>query len=307
VLEGLRKGVFYEKDGAVWVDNTKEGLDEKVLLRRDGTSVYMTQDIGTAIKRFEEHPGLSKLIYTVGNEQDYHFKVLFMILKKLGFTWANDLHHLSYGMVDLPSGKMKSREGTVVDADDLIDEVVSEARRTGEELSKLEGFSEAEKDALYEMIGLAALKYFLLKVDPKKRMLFDPAASIDLQGHTGPFIQYTHARIKSLLRKAGELSHGAGQLTTDNYQPLPEERAVLKLLHQYPVVLHEAATKLEPSSLANHAYEVVKAYNSFYQAIPVMKEEDAGKRAFRLALSAAVAEATKKAMWCLGIEVPERM
>ena len=307
VLEGLRKGVFYEKDGAVWVDNTKEGLDEKVLLRRDGTSVYMTQDIGTAIKRFEEHPGLSKLIYTVGNEQDYHFKVLFMILKKLGFAWANDLHHLSYGMVDLPSGKMKSREGTVVDADDLIDEVVSEARRTGEELSKLEGFSEAEKDALYEMIGLAALKYFLLKVDPKKRMLFDPAASIDLQGHTGPFIQYTHARIKSLLRKAGELSHGAGQLTTDNYHLLPEERAVLKLLHQYPVVLHEAATKLDPSSLANHAYEVVKAYNSFYQAIPVMKEEDAGKRAFRLALSAAVAEATKKAMWCLGIEVPERM
>ena len=307
VLEGLRKGVFYEKDGAVWVDNTKEGLDEKVLLRRDGTSVYMTQDIGTAIKRFEEHPGLSKLIYTVGNEQDYHFKVLFMILKKLGFAWANDLHHLSYGMVDLPSGKMKSREGTVVDADDLIDEVVSEARRTGEELSKLEGFSEAEKDALYEMIGLAALKYFLLKVDPKKRMLFDPAASIDLQGHTGPFIQYTHARIKSLLRKAGELSHGAGQLTTDNYHLLPEERAVLKLLHQYPVVLHEAATKLDPSSLANHAYEVVKAYNGFYQAIPVMKEEDAGKRAFRLALSAAVAEATKKAMWCLGIEVPERM
>ena len=307
VLEGLRKGVFYEKDGAVWVDNTKEGLDEKVLLRRDGTSVYMTQDIGTAIKRFEEHPGLSKLIYTVGNEQDYHFKVLFMILKKLGFAWANDLHHLSYGMVDLPSGKMKSREGTVVDADDLIDEVVSEARRTGEELSKLEGFSEAEKDALYEMIGLAALKYFLLKVDPKKRMLFDPAASIDLQGHTGPFIQYTHARIKSLLRKAGELSHAAGQLTTDNYHLLPEERAVLKLLHQYPVVLHEAATKLDPSSLANHAYEVVKAYNSFYQAIPVMKEEDAGKRAFRLALSAAVAEATKKAMWCLGIEVPERM
>ena len=307
VLEGLRKGVFYEKDGAVWVDNTKEGLDEKVLLRRDGTSVYMTQDIGTAIKRFEEHPGLSKLIYTVGNEQDYHFKVLFMILKKLGFAWANDLHHLSYGMVDLPSGKMKSREGTVVDADDLIDEVVSEARRTGEELSKLEGFSEAEKDALYEMIGLAALKYFLLKVDPKKRMLFDPAASIDLQGHTGPFIQYTHARIKSLLRKAGELSHAAGQLTTDNYHLLPEERAVLKLLHQYPVVLHEAATKLDPSSLANHAYEVVKAYNGFYQAIPVMKEEDAGKRAFRLALSAAVAEATKKAMWCLGIEVPERM
>ncbi|MCB9184124.1 MAG: arginine--tRNA ligase [Flavobacteriales bacterium] len=314
VLEGLKKGVFYEKDGAVWVDNTAEGLDEKVLLRRDGTSVYMTQDIGTAIKRFEEYPGLSKLIYTVGNEQDYHFKVLFIILKKLGFVWADELFHLSYGMVDLPSGKMKSREGTVVDADDLIDEVVTEARKTGEQLSKLDGMGEAEKAALFEMIGLAALKYFLLKVDPKKRMLFDPAASIDLQGHTGPFIQYTYARIKSLLRKAGEsavvcaeLSGQAGQLTTDKSSLLSEERTVIKLLHQFPAVLNEAATKLDPSSLANHAYEVVKAYNSFYQAIPVMKEEDEGKRAFRLALSAAVADTTKKAMWCLGIEVPERM
>lgn len=310
VLEGLKKGVFYEKDGAVWVDNTKEGLDEKVLLRRDGTSVYMTQDIGTAIKRFEEYPGLSKLIYTVGNEQDYHFKVLFIILKKLGFAWADELFHLSYGMVDLPSGKMKSREGTVVDADDIIDEVVSEARRMGEELSKLDDFSEAEKAALYEMIGLAALKYFLLKVDPKKRMLFDPAASIDLQGHTGPFIQYTYARIKSLLRKANG-SDGQKVKQPDEAlisgALLPEERTVIKLLHQYPAVLNEAASKLDPSSLANHAYELVKAYNSFYQAIPVMKEEDASKRAFRLALSAAVAAATKKAMWCLGIEVPERM
>jgi len=310
VLEGLKKGVFYEKDGAVWVDNTKEGLDEKVLLRRDGTSVYMTQDIGTAIKRFEEYPGLSKLIYTVGNEQDYHFKVLFIILKKLGFAWADELFHLSYGMVDLPSGKMKSREGTVVDADDIIDEVVSEARRMGEELSKLDDFSEAEKAALYEMIGLAALKYFLLKVDPKKRMLFDPAASIDLQGHTGPFIQYTYARIKSLLRKAGG-SDDPKIRQSDNVPTagalLPEERTVIKLLHLFPAVLNEAATKLDPSSLANHAYELVKAYNSFYQAIPVMKEEDARKRAFRLALSAAVAAATKKAMWCLGIEVPERM
>jgi arginyl-tRNA synthetase len=306
VLEGLKKGVFYEKDGAVWVDNTAEGLDEKVLLRRDGTSVYMTQDIGTAIKRFEEYPGLSKLIYTVGNEQDYHFKVLFIILKKLGFAWADELFHLSYGMVDLPSGKMKSREGTVVDADDLIDEVVTEARRMGEELSKLDDFSEAEKAALYEMIGLAALKYFLLKVDPKKRMLFDPAASIDLQGHTGPFIQYTYARIKSLLRKAegmGTWAHehmGATAL-------LPEERAVIKLLHHLPAVLDEAATKLDPSALANHAYELVKAYNTFYQGVPVLKEEDAAKRAFRLALSTAVANATKRSMWCLGIEVPERM
>lgn len=314
VLEGLKKGVFYEKDGAVWVDNTKEGLDEKVLLRRDGTSVYMTQDIGTAIKRFEEYPGLSKLIYTVGNEQDYHFKVLFIILKKLGFAWADELFHLSYGMVDLPTGKMKSREGTVVDADDIIDEVVTEARKTGEQLSKLDGMSEEEKAALFEMIGLAALKYFLLKVDPKKRMLFDPAASIDLQGHTGPFIQYTYARIKSLLRKAealsgsgSQLSSGVGHLTTDNYSLLPEEKLVVKLLHQFPAVLNDAAAKLEPSAIANHSYELVKAYNGFYQAIPVMKEEDAAKRDFRIALSNAVAEVTKKGMWCLGIEVPERM
>jgi arginyl-tRNA synthetase len=310
VLEGLKKGVFYEKDGAVWVDNTAEGLDEKVLLRRDGTSVYMTQDIGTVIKRFEEYPGLSKLIYTVGNEQDYHFKVLFIILKKLGFAWADELFHLSYGMVDLPSGKMKSREGTVVDADDLIDEVVSEARRMGEELSKLDDFTETEKAALYEMIGLAALKYFLLKVDPKKRMLFDPAASIDLQGHTGPFIQYTYARIKSLLRKAEgsddqKIRRSDDQMTAGVL--LAEERTVIKLLHQFPAVLDEAATKLDPSALANHTYELVKAYNTFYQGVPVLKEEDATKRAFRLALSGAVATATKRAMWCLGIEVPERM
>ena len=224
VLKGKELGVFYEKDGAIWVDNTPEGLDEKVLLRRDGTSVYMTQDIGTAIKRFEEFPGLSKLIYTVGNEQDYHFKVLFIILRKLGFAWANELFHLSYGMVDLPSGKMKSREGTVVDADDLIEEVVQEAKRTTEELGKLDDFNEQEKAVLFEMIGLAALKYFLLKVDPKKRMLFDPAASIDLQGHTGPFIQYTYARIRSLLRKAGDLSPATSGSTATL---LPEERAVI--------------------------------------------------------------------------------
>lgn len=306
VLDGLKRGVFYEKDGAVWVDNTPEGLDEKVLLRRDGTSVYMTQDLGTAVRRFEEYPGLSRLIYTVGNEQDYHFKVLFLILKKLGYPWAGGLHHLSYGMVDLPSGKMKSREGTVVDADDLIEEVVSEARTSGEQLSKLDEFSVQEKADLYEMIGLAAVKYYLLKVDAKKRMLFDPAASIDLQGHTGPFIQYTYARIKSLLRKGGSMgtwSHG--HMTT--LPLLPEERTVIKLLHQLPASLDEAAARLDPSSLANHTYELVKAYNGFYQTVPVLKEEDAAKREFRLALSASVASATKKAMWCLGIEVPERM
>lgn len=308
VLKGLEKGVFFRKpDGSVWVDNTAEGLDEKVLLRADGTSLYITQDIGTAIKRVEEFPGLSRMIYTVGNEQDYHFKVLFLILRKLGFAWADGLFHLSYGMVDLPSGKMKSREGTVVDADDLIEEMVAEARATGEQLSKLDGFSEQEKTALFEMIGLAALKYYLLKVDPKKRMLFDPKASIDLQGHTGPFIQYTCARINSLLRKAGELPAPAGQQPSGNRQLLPEERIVIKLLHQFPAVLHEAAAKLEPSALANHAYELVKAYNTFYQSVPVLKEEEEALRAMRLALSAAVAAATKKAMWCLGIEVPERM
>ena len=306
VLEGLKKGVFYEKDGAVWVDNTPEGLDEKVLLRRDGTSVYMTQDIGTAIKRFEEYPGLSKLIYTVGNEQDYHFKVLFLILKKLGFSWADELFHLSYGMVDLPTGKMKSREGTVVDADELMEEVVNEARASGEQLSKLDEFSEEEKTALFEMIGLAALKYYLLKVDPKKRMLFDPAASIDLQGHTGPFIQYTYARIRSLLRKAGTMGTWSHEYMV-TWPLLPEERNIIKLLHQFPGVLAESAARLDPSSIANHAYEVVKAYNTFYQSIPVMKEEDVSKRAFRIILSAAVATNTKKAMWCLGIEVPERM
>jgi arginyl-tRNA synthetase len=318
VLKGLERGVFFKKDdGSVWVDNTDQGLDEKVLLRGDGTSLYMTQDIGTAIKRFEEFPALKKLIYVVGNEQDYHFKVLFIILKKLGFAWAEGLHHLSYGMVDLPSGRMKSREGTVVDADELIEEVVQEARKAGEELSKLDDFSAAEKDALYEMIGLAALKYYLLKVDPRKRMLFDPTASIDLQGHTGPFIQYTYARIRSLLRKAGEGSEdqkirtpihiGADNVNAAAGTLLPEERTVIKLLHQLPGVLSDAAAKLDPSTLANHTYELVKAYNGFYQTVPVLKEEDAGKRTFRLGLSAAVATATKKAMWYLGINVPERM
>lgn len=320
VMDGLEKGVFYKKeDGSVWVDNTPDGLDEKVLMRGDGTSLYMTQDIGTAIKRFEEFPGLKRLIYTVGNEQDYHFKVLFLILKKLGYAWAEGLYHLSYGMVDLPTGKMKSREGTVVDADELMEEVVQEARLAGEELSKLDDFSEDEKTILFEQIGMAALKYYLLKVDPKKRMLFDPKASIDLQGHTGPFIQYTYARIRSLLRKAGEKfpvvssqlsgvqASAAGQPTTDSYQLNQEERTVIKLLHQLPAVLNEAATKLDPSSLANHTFELVKAYNGFYQTVPVLKEEDGTKRNFRLALSNAVGSATKRAMWCLGIEVPERM
>jgi arginyl-tRNA synthetase len=319
VLEGVEKGIFFRKpDGSVWVDLTADGLDEKILLRGDGTSVYMTQDVGTAIRRFEEFPGLQRLIYTVGNEQDYHFKVLFLILKKLGYAWADGLYHLSYGMVDLPSGKMKSREGTVVDADDLIAEVIADAGKATEELGKLDEFNAGEKTGLFRMIGLAALKYFLLKVDPKKRMLFDPAASIDLQGHTGPFIQYTYARIKSLLRKAGlsvagsqlsgvEATGTSGQLATNNYRLLQEERNVIKLLHQFPAVLNEAAMKLDPSSFANHTYELVKTYNGFYQSVPVLKEEDPAKRGFRLSLSAAVGDSVKKAMWCLGIEVPERM
>ena len=306
VLDGLKKGVFHEKDGAIWVDNTPEGLDEKVLLRRDGTSVYMTQDMGTAIKRFEEYPGLSRLIYTVGNEQDYHFKVLFLILKKLGYAWADGLYHLSYGMVDLPSGKMKSREGTVVDADEIIEETVQEARNAGEQLSKLDEFTEEEKSQLYERIGLAALKYFLLKVGAKKRMLFDPAASIDLQGHTGPFIQYTFARISSLLGKSGSLKTLSVE-DMSGWNMAAEERAVIKMLHRFPAALNEAATELEPSSLADHTYELVKAYNGFYQSLPVLKEEDPLKRDCRLYLSSAVARSVKKAMWCLGIEVPERM
>jgi arginyl-tRNA synthetase len=321
VLEGLKKGVFYEKDGAIWVNNTPEGLDEKVLLRRDGTSVYMTQDIGTAIKRFEEYPGLSKLIYTVGNEQDYHFKVLFLILKKLGFPWASELFHLSYGMVDLPSGKMKSREGTVVDADEIMEEMVQEARSTGEQLSKLDEFSAEEKAELFEMIGLAALKYFLLKVDPRKRMLFDPAASIDLQGHTGPFIQYTYARIASLRSKIilgmtmrPENWLGAKSIPELNQLSIPAptniepvERELMKQLHQGPAALDEAAFRLDPSHLANYAYDLTKTFNSFYQTVPVTKEEDPSKALFRYNLCLRTQEVIKKAMWCLGIDVPERM
>lgn len=314
VLDGVQQGVFYRKeDGSVWVDNTPEGLDEKVLMRGDGTSLYMTQDIGTAIKRFEEFPGLKRMIYTVGNEQDYHFKVLFLILKKLGYAWASGLYHLSYGMVDLPTGKMKSREGTVVDADELMEDMVQEARQAGEELGKPDDLTAAAKDELYEQVGMAALKYFLLKVDPRKRMLFDPKASIDLQGHTGPFIQYTHARIKSLLRKAEAEVPGAeaGRIpwawAAGRDQLGSEERQIIKLLHQLPAVLNEAAVRLDPSSLANHTYELVKAYNGFYQSVPVLKEEDPAKRNFRLALSAAVASAVQQAMGCLGIQVPDRM
>lgn len=304
VLKGLEAGVFYRKeDGSVWVDLTDKGLDEKLLLRRDGTSVYMTQDIGTAIRRFEEFEGLQGMTYVVGNEQDYHFKALFLILEKLGYGWARECYHLSYGMVDLPTGKMKSREGTVVDADDLMAEMVENARKTAQELGKLDGFSEAEKEQLYEMVGLGALKYFILKVDPKKRMLFDPGESIDFNGNTGPFIQYTHARIRSILRKAEEVgvaSEGTvAQLTA-------EERETLRLLYDFPTVVAQAGAELSPALIANHIYELVKTYNHYYQTTPILKAEEK-TIAFRVNLSRFVGNVVRKGMEMLGIGVPDTM
>lgn len=303
VKMGLDKGVFEkDPDGSVWIDLTEEGLDRKIVLRSDGTAVYMTQDIGTAIKRIEDHPDADTLVYTVGNEQDYHFKVLFLILKKLGFHWANSLHHLSYGMVDLPSGKMKSREGTVVDADDLMEEMTQSAAALANELGKLEDFDETQQQALFKSIGLAALKYFILKVDPKKRILFNPDESIDFQGNTGPFIQYTHARIQSLLRKAGEFE----QSTLPGALHL-KEKELLKSLKQFPDVVQDAARQYSPAVVANYVYELVKIYNSYYQAVPILNAGDKYTVSFRLQLSAWVAQTVKNAMRLLGIEVPERM
>jgi arginyl-tRNA synthetase len=304
VDEGLQKGVFYRKDdGSVWIDLTEDGLDHKLLLRKDGTAVYITQDIGTAILRSRDFPDMQGMIYTVGNEQDYHFKVLFLILKKLGYGWAEQCYHLSYGMVDLPSGKMKSREGTVVDADDLMQEMVDTARESTEALGKLENATETEKQELYEMVGMAALKYFLLKVDPKKRMLFDPKESIDFQGHTGPFIQYTHARIRSLIARSGVTPAMPQQL--DGL--LPEERMVIKTLSEFPQAVAQAGRELSPAVLANYLYDLVKEYNQFYQNVPVLKESDSARLMFRLVLSLNVADVTKKGMQLLGISVPERM
>jgi len=304
IREGLEKGVFFKKDdGSVWIDLTDEGLDEKLVLRADGTSVYITQDLGTAQLKYDEFK-TDESIYVVGNEQDYHFKVLFLILKKLGKSWADGLYHLSYGMVDLPSGKMKSREGTVVDADDLMDEMEQTARQRTEELGKVEGFSEEEKKRLYHMIGMGALKYFLLKVEPKKRLLFDPNESIDFQGHTGPFIQYTHARIRSVLNKAGEnlsLDFNFKGSLTDT------ERELILNLNSYPDTLQAAASEHNPALLANYIYETAKLYNKFYHEEPILKVEDADLRNFRLALSEASARIIKKGMTLLGMEVPERM
>jgi len=296
--------VFFKKeDGSVWIDLTDEGLDEKLVLRADGTSVYITQDLGTAQLKYDEFK-TDESIYVVGNEQDYHFKVLFLILKKLGKSWADGLYHLSYGMVDLPSGKMKSREGTVVDADDLMDEMEQTARQRTEELGKVEGFSEEEKKRLYHMIGMGALKYFLLKVEPKKRLLFDPNESIDFQGHTGPFIQYTHARIRSVLNKAGEnlsLNFDFSGSLTDT------ERELILNLNAYPKTLQASAAEHNPAITANYVYELAKLYNKFYHEEPILKVEDKNLRDFRLALSEVSARIIKKGMALLGMEVPERM
>ncbi len=309
VIKGLDKGVFYKKeDGSVWVDLTGEGLDHKVLLRADGTSVYMTQDIGTAILRFRDFPRIKGQVYTVGNEQEYHFKVLFLILGKLGYEWAQRCYHLSYGMVDLPSGKMKSREGTVVDADDLMAEMYAEAEKQTQELGKLEDMSGDEARRLFEMIGMGALKFFLLKVDPKKRMLFDPNESIQLQGFTGPFIQYTHARIRAIIRKASEAGISWNSASFGSVKQLePAERDSVFLLSRYESKLAEAAKEYSPAVVANYAYELAKSYNQFYQSIPIFSESDKNKLAFRIAFTDAVGKVLKKAMALLGIEVPERM
>jgi arginyl-tRNA synthetase len=304
VQEGLKKGVFYQKeDGSVWIDLTDEGLDHKLLLRSDGTSVYMTQDVGTAVDRIKDYPQLSGLIYTVGNEQDYHFKVLFLILKKMGYTWAESCYHLSYGMVELPKGmgRMKSREGTVVDADDLMEDIVETAREMTQERGQIEQLSDEEKEKLYETIGMGGLKYFLLKVDPKKRIVFNPHESIELNGHTGPFIQYTHARICTLLEKGGQIGNWRKAQTNE------WEQELIKLLEQFPHTIDTAAKEYAPSHLANYLYELVKSYNQFYQQVTILNEGDSDTRNMRLALSSIVARTVKQGMGLLGIQVPKKM
>jgi arginyl-tRNA synthetase len=303
VAQGIEKGVFLKKeDGSVWCDLTEDGLDEKIVLRSDGTAVYMTQDIGTAIQRVKDFPDVGGMVYTVGNEQDYHFQVLFLILKKLGFDWSQQLHHLSYGMVDLPSGKMKSREGTVVDADELMLEMTATARTISEELGKLEGYSEEEKNELYETIGLGALKYFILKVDPKKRILFDPKSSVDFQGNTGPFIQYTYARIQSIIKKA--TFDYSKVVTIDLHE---KEKELLKQLELYPDTIQQAASNYSPALIANYTYDLVKEFNSFYQNVSILGEENQDKKIFRVQLAKKVANTIKSAFSLLGIRVPERM
>ena len=303
IKEGLQKEVFFQrKDGSIWCDLTEDGLDEKIVQRSDGTAVYMTQDIGTAIQRVKDYQDITGMIYTVGNEQDYHFKVLFLILKKLGYQWADHLYHLSYGMVDLPSGKMKSREGTVVDADDLISDMAKTAKKISEELGKIDDFTEKEKEHLYHTIGLGALKYYILKVDPKKRILFNPEESVDFQGNTGPFIQYTYARIQSILRK-GELS-----VKSSNLEVLhPKEKELIKQLQLFPETIQQAAAQYSPALIANYTYELVKSFNSFYQNVSILGADFEEEKSFRIKLSRAVSDVIKTAFGLLGIDVPERM
>jgi len=303
IEEGLAKNILYKKeDGSVWIDLTEDGLDEKLLLRSDGTAVYMTQDLGTALQRFKDNPTVSGMVYTVGNEQDYHFKVLFLILKKLGFSWADSLYHLSYGMVDLPHGKMKSREGTVVDADDLMREMSATAAKISEELGKLEGMSPEDKSTLYHTIGLGALKYFILKVDPKKRILFDPESSVDFAGNTGPFIQYTYARIQSILRKA-PVKESIDLVTSIDKR----EKDIIKHLLDYPAVVQQAAGQHSPALIANYSYDLVKLFNSFYQNISILGEENEAQRDFRIDLAKEVSQILQQSISLLGIELPSRM
>lgn len=301
---GLEKGIFEkDDDGSVWIDLTPDGLDRKIVLRSDGTAVYMTQDIGTAIQRVKDFQDVGGMVYTVGNEQDYHFKVLFLILQKLGFDWSSNLFHLSYGMVDLPSGKMKSREGTVVDADDLMVEMTQTAQKLSEDLGKLEGYSDEEKAKLYNTIGIGALKYYILKVDPKKRILFNPEESVDFAGNTGPFIQYTYARIQSIIRKAN-FDFSEISAVTELHE---KEKELLKQMALYPEVIQLAAQNHSPALIANYTYDLVKEYNSFYQSVSILGEENLDKKIFRVQLSKKVSEIIASSFKLLGIEVPERM
>ncbi|MFD2910230.1 arginine--tRNA ligase [Flavobacterium ardleyense] len=303
---GLEKGIFEkDADGSVWIDLTEDGLDRKIVLRSDGTAVYMTQDIGTAIQRVKDFPDVGGMVYTVGNEQDYHFKVLFLILKKLGFDWADSLYHLSYGMVELPSGKMKSREGTVVDADDLMEEMTATAKTLSEELGKLEGYSEADKAAMYNTIGLGALKYYILKVDPKKQMMFNPEESVDFAGNTGPFIQYTYARIQSILRKA-DFDYTNVVISSD-IEMHEKEKELIKQIQLFPEVIQSGAENHSPALIANYTYELVKEFNSFYQQVSILGEENQDKKVFRVQLAKTVGNTIKNAFSLLGINVPERM
>ena len=303
IQEGLSKGVFFKKDdGSVWIDLTDEGLDQKLLLRSDGTSVYMTQDLGTAVERFKDND-IQRLIYTVGNEQDYHFQVLFIVLKKLGYEWAEHLYHLSYGMVELPNGKMKSREGTVVDADDLMQEMYTTAKAKAQELGKLENLTEEEKEASYETVGIGALKYFMLKVDPRKKMLFNPEESIDFNGNTGPFIQYTYARIQSVLnRYEGDYTVFSKEIALNEY-----EKELITLLADYKETVAKAAVSLSPAHVANYVYEVVKTYNSFYQNNPILNNENEDVKKLRLYLSEITGNTIRKSLGLLGIGVVNRL